>query len=180
MKQLDSKYVWKYFLTSVFSLFFLFILVGFMVVLPFISDHESNYYQSKTMETTTQSKKNIYCMAIIISIVFIISVILAWVFAKLSYRFYKYELRDEGFRKESGVIWKSYNTIPYGRIQNIDIYRGVIDRILGLSRLDIHTAGNNSPHFSEGRLPGLSVETAQQLQEELVKRVNDFRSSGGV
>ena len=101
-------------------------------------------------------------------------------FAKLSYRFYQYELRDEGFRKESGVIWKSYNTIPYGRIQNIDIYRGVIDRILGLSRLDIHTAGNNSPHFSEGRLPGLSVETAQQLQEDLIKRVNDFRSSGGV
>ena len=125
-------------------------------------------------------KKNIYCIAWILCITFLALVVLTWVAAKLSYRFYRYEIREEGFRKESGIIWKSYTTIPYGRIQNVDIHRGLLDRLLGLSRVDIHTAGNNSPQFSEGRLPGLSVKTAEQLRDELIKRVNHFKPSGGV
>jgi len=70
-----------------------------------------------------------------------ISLIIFWIWAKLAYHFYRYELREDGFRKELGVIWKKYITIPYDRIQNVDIYRGVIAPILGLSDLNIQTAG---------------------------------------
>ena len=102
-----------------------------------------------------------------------------WVWAKLTYRFYRYELREDGFRKELGVIWKKYVTVPYDRIQNVDIYRGVIARILGLSDLHIQTAGTagvarrglfGGARAPEGRLPGLSREVAEQLRDELVKR----------
>ncbi len=112
-------------------------------------------------------------------LVFFLGVMLfSYLWAKLSYYFYRYELREDGFRKEYGVIWKKYVTIPYDRIQNVDIYRGLIARLLGLSDLNIQTAGAGMPQFGEGRLPGLSREVAEQMRDELIKRARSSRSQG--
>jgi len=91
-------------------------------------------------------------------IIFIAILILAYIVAKLSYRFYRFELVDGEYKAERGIIWKRYVSIPYERIQNVDIYRGVLDRLLGLSVLNIQTAGYSAvggKGGSEGRLPGL-------------------------
>src|SRR3989344_4147735 len=87
-------------------------------------------------------------------ILLIVCILLTYIWARLSYHFYRYELTKEGFRKESGVISKSYVTIPYNRIQNVDIYRGVMARLLGLSSLWIQTAGISGMVRAEGLLPG--------------------------
>lgn len=106
----------------------------------------------------------------------------AWVWSKLTYHFYKYELREDGFRKEHGVIWKKYITIPYDRIQNVDIHRGILARLLGLSDLQIQTAGaitvGSYGAFSEGRLPGIRRELAEEIRDDLVSRVRGAKSQG--
>src|SRR3989344_793259 len=112
--------------------------------------------------------------------------VLCFLWAKLTYKYYRYELTEDGFRKESGVIYKRYVTIPYDRIQNVDIYRGILARLLGLSDLQIQTAGASAVMAgrgvygagAEGRLPGLSREIAEQLRDELVKRSRSSRSQG--
>lgn len=101
---------------------------------------------------------------------YILLIVLGVVWAKAAYNNYLYELRDDGFRKESGVIIKRYVTIPYERIQNVDIVRGVWARALGLSDLQIQTAGQSLPVVAEGRLPALQPEVAEKLRDELVKR----------
>ena len=102
--------------------------------------------------------------------------------AKLSYKNYKYQLRPEGFYKEYGVIWKKYVTIPYSRIQNVDIYRGLIARLLGLSDLHVQTAGmsftGKRGSRAEGRLPGLSIKDANMIRDELIKRSQKSNSQG--
>lgn len=105
---------------------------------------------------------------------------LSFIWAKLTYRFYRYELTDAGFRKELGVIWKMYVTIPYDRIQNVDIYRGILARLLGLSDLQIQTAGVSGKVVSEGRLPGLSREVAEQLRDEIIQRARQLRGNQGL
>ena len=105
----------------------------------------------------------------------------SWLLAKWTYHFYRYQFAQEGFQQESGIIWKKYVTIPYGRIQNIDIHRGVWDRLLGLSCIYIQTAGFHASYYlAEGRLPGLSIEEAERVRETLIKRVSEFKSSGGI
>jgi len=114
-----------------------------------------------------------------------------WIFgsyfwAKLSYNVYKFELAEDAFKKEYGVIWKKYVSIPYERIQNVNIQRGIIARILGLSELMIQTAGyagvagggiyTLGGREPEGYLPGLSKERAEQLREELIKRAKGTKS----
>ena len=118
--------------------------------------------------------------ALLVSLLFFFLFLYIW--ARLAYRFYKYELREEGFRKEHGVIYKRYVTIPYDRIQNVDILRGIWARILGLSDLQIQTAGISGvgPYgaATEGRLPGLSFEEAERLRDELIRRAKNSKGQG--
>lgn len=114
-------------------------------------------------------------------LIIVLWIIFAYIGAKLSYNAYKYELTEDAFRKESGVIWKRYVSIPYERIQNVDIHRGVLARILGLSDLMIQTAGfsgggRHGIGGAEGRLPGVSREKAEQLRDELIRRAKGAKS----
>ena len=96
-----------------------------------------------------------------------------WV--KLSYKNYFFEIKEDEFSKESGVISKHYVSIPYDRIQNVDIYRGILERVLGLSSLKIQTAGS-SIVGAEGILPGISTEYAEQLRKDLISRVRQLKN----
>jgi uncharacterized membrane protein YdbT with pleckstrin-like domain len=171
MKQLDPKSVWLFFIPSVISTTILFIFLGFSLATLLFAVIDS--------------------VAAIITIVFLMYVlflVLAFIWSKLIYRFYKYELIENGFRKESGIINKKYTTIPYDRIQNVDINRGILARILGLSDLHIQTAGASASFgrygatgiYSEGRLPGLSKEVAEALRDELIQRSRNSKGQQGL
>jgi hypothetical protein len=112
-------------------------------------------------------------------LIFALFVIFCYIWARLTYRFWLYELTEDVFKKEHGVIWKKYVSIPYERIQNVDIRRGVIARILGLSDILIQTAGYSAIYYGRGRmigmgaegyLPGLGKGKAEELREELIKK----------
>ena len=171
MNQLHPRAVWLFFTSSFLRLFFIFIIIGFQATILF----------SKTGEDTGVMG---YVGWFLVIIVFFVALLFIW--AKLSYRFYKYELTDDGFRKELGVIYKKYVTIPYDRIQNVDIYRGILARILGLSDLHIQTAGASAQVSrygwltggAEGRLPGLSREDAEKLRDELIHRAKQPKNQG--
>jgi len=82
-------------------------------------------------------------------------------------------MTEDALRIEKGIIWKKYVSIPYERIQNVDILRGVFARLLGLSDLQVQTAGASGYSrygFAEGRLPGLGISEAEEIRDELIKR----------
>lgn len=170
MQQLDKKAVWLFFLNMLAGWFFMLVVFGTWLGVFLIGRFGF-------------SVGSVLLLAFGALLVFIG---FSWIWAKLSYQYYRYELREDGFRKEHGVIWKRYVTIPYDRIQNIDILRGVFARLLGLSDLQIQTAGASAVVGrygarginAEGRLPGLSREVAEQLRDELVRRTRESRSSG--
>jgi len=166
MQQLDPKAVWLFFLHSVF----MFLFIAIWIVFGFIA-------------ALTDSLAGTLEIGLLILLAFLV---FSFIWAKLTYRFYRYELTDAGFRKELGVIYKKYVTIPYDRIQNVDIYRGILARILGLSDLNIQTAGMSatvgrfgvSGGGAEGRLPALSRKTAEQIRDELIQRARQAKNQG--
>ncbi|OJI09575.1 MAG: hypothetical protein COV08_00315 [Candidatus Vogelbacteria bacterium CG10_big_fil_rev_8_21_14_0_10_49_38] len=171
MKQLDPKAVWLFFINILVGWIFLIFFFGFWVMTFFVS-----IFGGKMIG---------YSFLIFLGIILPLFAILCFVWSKLIYRFYRYELVEDGFRKEHGVIWKKYVTIPYDRIQNVDIYRGVWARILGLSDLNIQTAGASAVighggmgMGAEGRLPGLSHVVAEELRDELIRRAKVSKSQG--
>lgn len=174
MKQLDKRAVW---------LFFFSFLMGGVVWAAMLT---AWLFATWMGITRGGGGFNAGSLAAIIPLAVLISAAFAFIWAKLTYHFYRYELTDLGFRKESGVIWKKYVTIPYARIQNVDINRGILARILGLSDLMIQTAGASASFNkygmggvgSEGRLPGVSKEDAEILRDELVRRASKSQGQG--
>jgi membrane protein YdbS with pleckstrin-like domain len=166
-QQLDPKAVWLFFLQSAFLFLFILIWLGSTLIFALPPSFAWVFW-------------------VIGLAVFLGALVLAFVWAKLTYRFYRYELTEEGFRKEKGVIFKKYVTIPYDRIQNIDIYRGIWARILGLSDINIQTAGMSasfgrfgaSGAAAEGRLPALSKEVAEKICSEFIQRARQAKNQG--
>lgn len=173
MKQLDPKAVWLFFLSFIARWLFLSLFLSFWGLLSFARTEDGGFYFYQL---------NWLWLIIPLLILF------CFLWAKLTYKFYRYEFTELGFRKESGVIYKKYVTIPYDRIQNVDIYRGIIARILGLSDLNIQTAGSSAVMGqygaygvgAEGRLPALSKDVAEQLRDELMRRAHNSRNNQGL
>ena len=173
MKQLDPKAVWLFFFSFTLRWSIVLIFLSFWLLVSFseINDNGDEF-----------SFGFLKWLWVIIPAF----LLLCFIWAKLTYHFYRYELTDAGFRKELGVIYKKYVTIPYDRIQNVDIYRGILARILGLSDLNIQTAGASVTMGrygamgigAEGRLPALSREIAEQLRDELIQRARQSKNQG--
>lgn len=85
----------------------------------------------------------------------------------------KYILRDDDFVFRRGIIFQRQVAVPYGRLQLIDVSRGPVARILGLSELRLVTASASSGVV----IPGIVRDRALSLRDELVA-VAETRRAG--
>jgi uncharacterized membrane protein YdbT with pleckstrin-like domain len=87
-------------------------------------------------------------IVIIIFICLILPIILgfavAYIWAIFYWDKYTFEIGQEKITITRGVIGKRIVNIPYERIQNVNIFRGVLERIFGLYSIQIETAGGFS------------------------------------
>ena len=162
MKQLHPRAVWLFFLGSMWWV----VIIGMLAL-----------YFWEFLTGIITSFDTIYVAIIALSIL-----ALLYMWSRLTCHYYRYEFTETAFKKEHGVISKKYVSIPYDRVQNVDVYRGIVARLLGLSDLQIQTAGGitrgSYGAFSEGRLPGLAKEEAERLREEFIQRVQKARGQG--
>ncbi len=73
---------------------------------------------------------------------------------------------DEEIVIRKGRLFRSLVSVPYGRLQYVDIQSGPLARAFGIAACEIHTA---SPE-SGGSLPGLPTEEAEALRTRLAAR----------
>lgn len=163
MQQLDPKAVWLFFIITGLPWVGIILVMSSQVIIGLAI---------LKVAVNISIPASAFVTAILIALpIVLVPAIGFWVWAKLAYHFYRYELTESGFKKELGIIWKKYVAIPYDQIQNVDVHRGIIARLLGLSDLQIQTAGGtNQPSSAEARLPGLSREVAEQLRNEFLRR----------
>ncbi len=93
---------------------------------------------------------------------------IAW--PALSWRSWRYELREHDLLVQSGVLFRRWSSVPHRRIQHVDTRQGPLERWLGLSRLLVYTAAGMS---ADGVIPGLSEAEAERLRDELSRRGGD-------
>lgn len=117
-------------------------------------------------------------LGILIFILFytILAIIVAEIYARMSYNRWFYEFTNEQLRLERGIIWKRYSNVPYERVQNVDITRGIIARLCGFSTVNIQTAGfaysANRGIFAEGYIPAVTIQEAEHIREFLMSKIS--------
>lgn len=81
----------------------------------------------------------------------------------LSYRHWRWRLTGQALELRWGIVWRHVRAIPYFRIQHIDVEHGPLDRLLGLARLEVHSASVTAS------LPGLDGEEAPRIRTMLLE-----------
>ena len=83
------------------------------------------------------------------------------------YRRFEYELTEDSLDIRSGVFSRREREIPLRRVQNVDVTRTFVARLLGLAEVDVETAGGGG---TEASLQYVSKSTASQLQDDIRRR----------
>jgi len=114
---------------------------------------------------------------VVLLIAMILVIIIGEIYARMAYNRWLYEFAPTNLKIERGIIWKKYSNVPYERVQNVDIQRGILARMLGFSTIDIQTAGFHMAYGrrgmprSEGHIPAVSIEDAERIREFLMKKI---------
>jgi putative membrane protein len=83
------------------------------------------------------------------------------------FRRFEYDLTEETLDIRSGVVARREREIPYQRVQNVDIRRNAIQRVLGIAAVSFETAGGSQ---TEATLRFVSFDEAKRLQREIGQR----------
>ena len=79
---------------------------------------------------------------------------------------------DEEIVIRKGRLWRTLVSVPYGRLQYVDVQSGPLMRSFGLARIELHTASPSSG----GSLSGLTVDQAEDLRTRLAARGESQRA----
>jgi len=111
-------------------------------------------------------------------------IIVSEIYARMAYNRWFYEFTESQLRIERGIIWKKYSNIPYERVQNVDITRGIIARMLGFSTVNIQTAGfSYTPKggaSTEGYIPAVPIAEAERIREFIMHKITKKGRSQGL
>jgi len=95
------------------------------------------------------------------------------VFVPLYFRYHtlRYRFDDEGVRASWGILFRREVLLTYRRIQDIHVSRNIVERWLGIGRVEIQTASGGSS--SELALEGMSDHEA--VRDYLYTRMRGAR-----
>ncbi|MEM1132527.1 MAG: PH domain-containing protein [Pseudomonadota bacterium] len=113
----------------------------------------------------------------------IIGSIIAMFFAWLKWSRFSFTLGDNEIRITSGVLSRNSRSIPYERVQDVNIEQNLLARILGLATVKLETGSGGG---SDGALDAVLLERADAIRDTIRERkagqaeatVQDFISTG--
>jgi uncharacterized membrane protein YdbT with pleckstrin-like domain len=95
----------------------------------------------------------------------ILAVLLLWAFARHLRRMaHKLTIGAEKLTCEEGLLGKSTRTIQLAKVQDVRVDQSLLDRMFGVGRLSVETAGGSS------RLTMAPIDRPHQIADEITNR----------
>ncbi|MCW2684715.1 MAG: uncharacterized protein JWP33_2628 [Blastococcus sp.] len=90
---------------------------------------------------------------------------------QFQHRVYRWEVTDEAVFTRTGWLTRTWTLVPISRIQTVDVTRGVLQQLFGLSTVAVMTAS------SQGTVHVWHLETdvAQRVADDLAHRAEQVR-----
>jgi membrane protein YdbS with pleckstrin-like domain len=106
-------------------------------------------------------------LGLVLLVILVMYVALQCIYCHFLARSYRIDLMQNGVALHYGVLGTSNELVLFSKIQDIIIRRGMIERMLGLSTVLIQNA-TGQPE----RIPGLAVQVAEQLRDDVLQHAN--------
>lgn len=79
-----------------------------------------------------------------------------------------YAVREHDIIYKTGLLSQKQITIPFNRVQHVEIYEGFLLRLFGLARIEFFTAGGN---WGDLKIPGLLINEADKIKAFVIEQV---------
>ena len=99
-------------------------------------------------------------------------ILLVILFSWVAWRFHTYRITDEAVEGRSGVVFRTHRRAPLERIQSVNLQRPLLARALGLTKIEVLTAGQGG----KVELAYLGHRDAKVVREQILRRAADKRS----
>lgn len=99
-----------------------------------------------------------------------IILILTLTMPRLMWRSQGYQLRDKDVHYKHGIIWRAVTSLPYVRVQHVELESGPLERVFKLATLKFYTAGGGS---SDMKIPGLPFATASKIRAFVMQQAGE-------
>ena len=107
---------------------------------------------------------------VIISAVIALSLVYSVIITMIGFPRKGYLVRENDISFKRGVITYKQTSVPFNRIQHVEVNQGVLAKIFKLSSVKIFTAGGNTSDLS---VPGLPEEIAKNLKAFLSEKISE-------
>lgn len=149
-KNIEKRYL-KVALLSLFSYF--------IILVPGVIIFTEKFLREKEPDLPIY----IYTLLVLLIILFTVNIL-------LNFPKRKYVVRDKDLSYKSGYFTRKMVTVPFSRIQHVEIDEGMFSRIFKLATLSVYTAGDSSDDLE---IKGLSKEKALQIKEFISSKINE-------
>jgi len=121
---------------------------------------------------------------------FVLQVPFSFLVVRLDYRYRWYMTTDTSLRIREGITTMRERTMTYANIQNLSLKQGPVQRIFGISDLQVRTAGGGGGESSEESKKGHSeadnmhlgyfrgVDNAEEIRDLILRQMRGMRDSG--
>ncbi|QIM19815.1 PH domain-containing protein [Leucobacter coleopterorum] len=96
----------------------------------------------------------------------IVVILLIVLFSWVAWRFHTYRISDEAVEARSGVVFRNHRRAPLERIQSVNLQRPLLARVLGLTKIEVLTAGQGG----KVELAYLGHRDAKTVREQILQR----------
>lgn len=96
--------------------------------------------------------------------VLLLAVVLIGIAPIKKYQSRGYHMAGDRLRVVKGVLFHADTVVPFSRVQHLDVEQGPLERLFGIARLILHTAGT---HNASVTLPGLAHADAIAMREDI-------------
>jgi membrane protein YdbS with pleckstrin-like domain len=106
---------------------------------------------------------------------------------RLDYDMRFYVLTDRSLRIRRGALAIEESTYTFANVQNLTLHQGPLERWLGVTHLQIDTAGGGVQRAArdggevlhhQGRLDGIDPDTATELRDRILRLVRSYKDAG--
>jgi putative membrane protein len=82
----------------------------------------------------------------------------------LYWRRFEFRVGGNEIRIDSGIFSRTHRSIPFGRIQDVDITQGPIARAVGIAKVKFETGASGGADKDEGVLHAIPLQRAEELR----------------
>jgi membrane protein YdbS with pleckstrin-like domain len=102
--------------------------------------------------------------------VIVVAVVYSIIIAIFGFPKKGYLLREKDVSFQKGLIIFKSTSVPFNRIQHVEVNQGILAKVFKLSTVKIYTAGGNASDLS---IPGLPVKVAHELKAFLSEKISE-------